>query len=591
MKKILQLFFVLVMLTHNALVFANLPMASAWNLGKNPDGSPIISPLLTEWQSDTDPNYIFYKDLPDVSPSFALNTNVSKFVPLIGFKTLETPAQFIPGTNDIGHLYTQWSSTPIYVDFGGSQSEGQVLAPPPGLIRAAHKNGAKILGSIFLSPPVYGGDKEIEWVKAMVTPSPDGSYLHADQLIKIARAYHFDGYFINQEAILYDETMDRKFVDFIHYFHAKAPDLLIDWYQVPAYSASPKFLQPGTEVFLDYGASMSKWAQTAKTANFPIENIEYGVNGIYTYTLDREMYYLQETYKNQLSIGQFAAERITLHNSDQSPAPDLKTALDRIDVFFNGNVNLQGVNAFVQQRSAITQLPFFTDFNVGQGTEFFVNGQKTNLGKWTSAELQGILPTLAHDTLFSAYYDLTNAYNGGSSLSVTIAPHETLAKYTLFQTQLNLAAKSILKIVYQNEGKQADKLCVSYANGDENCFALTETNQWQSSELLLDEYPKTITTITLQSAINKTSHTIHIGQIYIGEPSITPKAHVDFQYTSHLGKHFIEWQRPAGTAYFDIYQVIDDQESFVARTYNTFYCIDDYPPAEYRIDGSRLDDV
>ena len=575
------------LLWHANIVAATIPMSSAWNLGRNPDGKPIISPLLTEWDSSQDPNYIFYQGLPNISKTFSLNPHLSKFVPLISFSATATPAQFTAGRTDINHLFMQWSATPIFVHFGGSQSEGQVLAPTPGFIRAAHKNGAMILGSIFLSPPVFGGDKEIEWVKDMLKQQADGSFFYADQLIKIAHAYHFDGYFLNQEAILYDQIIDKKFVTFINYFHQQAPDLLIDWYQIPAYSATTQFLQPGTEVFLDYGASMDRWVQSAKTVNFPLENIEYGINGSNVYTLSNMTRYLNDAVKYQLSIGQFATEKIATQGSSQTT---LETALKRVDLFWNGDATLTGVNGYLQQRSAITELPFFTDFNVGQGTDFFIDGNRTDLGNWHSTELQAILPRLQHSPIFTFQYDLSNAFSGGSALAISVSPHESVESYTLFYTELTATKKNtIFSAVYQGSDG-TDTLCVIYKNGNENCIKLLANKQWQRSEIKLDDnLNQTMTAVALYSIANTSAHTIHLGQIYIGEKQTLSPRFIDVKMTAHLGKNFIEWQPIKDANYFDIYISENGYQQLIARTLNTFFCIDGYPQGSYLVKANAFD--
>ena len=69
---------------------------------------------------------------------------------------------------------------------------GLINMPNPAYTNAAHKNGAKSIGCIFL--PRAG-----QTHASMIAKDENGNFPIADKLIEFANYYGFDGYFINQE--------------------------------------------------------------------------------------------------------------------------------------------------------------------------------------------------------------------------------------------------------------------------------------------------------------------------------------------------------------------------------------------------------
>ena len=53
----------------------------------------------------------------------------------------------------------------------------------------------------------------------------------------------------------------------------------------------------------------------------------------------------------------------------------------------------KGVAHNIAERSVINSLPFATDFSIGRGSNYYLDGVLVKAGAWWNRALQGILPT------------------------------------------------------------------------------------------------------------------------------------------------------------------------------------------------------
>ena len=83
-----------------------------------------------------------------------------------------------------------------------------------------------------------------------------------------------------------------------------------------------------------------------------------------------------------------------------------------------------GLSKYVLEKSAITGDSFTTNFNLGNGYNYFKDGQKISERDWNDRSLAGILPTYRWiidnegDNQITPSFDFANAYNGGNSLKL-----------------------------------------------------------------------------------------------------------------------------------------------------------------------------
>ncbi|XP_072548693.1 uncharacterized protein [Salminus brasiliensis] len=112
--------------------------------------------------------------------------------------TLERVPQSILEENRIRFDY--WQYIREFVFFGGSSTEGTVLAPDPAWIDEAHRNGVAIFGTVFLPPLNNGGNKQD--IDELAKPE------NLQKLVDIAQRLNFDGWFLNVES--YESYSDRS---------------------------------------------------------------------------------------------------------------------------------------------------------------------------------------------------------------------------------------------------------------------------------------------------------------------------------------------------------------------------------------------
>ena len=131
---------------------------------------------------------------------------VDYFSPWHGAETVGTPTQ---------------PDDPIVQDTTGRDFEyGLLNIPNPAYTNAAHKNGVKSIGCIFL--PRTGQPSA-----DMLEQDENGGFPVADKLIEIAEYYGFDGYFINQEESIPSENV-KIYKQFTKYLIDHG--LYLQWY-------------------------------------------------------------------------------------------------------------------------------------------------------------------------------------------------------------------------------------------------------------------------------------------------------------------------------------------------------------------------
>eukprot|EP01130_Rhizamoeba_saxonica_P000852 TRINITY_DN1074_c0_g1_i5.p1 TRINITY_DN1074_c0_g1~~TRINITY_DN1074_c0_g1_i5.p1 ORF type:complete len:777 (+),score=126.13 TRINITY_DN1074_c0_g1_i5:483-2813(+) len=126
--------------------------------------------------------------------------------------------------NDI-YNFQYWKYIDILIYF----SHHRFTIPPISWINCSHKNGVKILGTFITE---WDGGK-ID-TKELLDGIPGNRFFYADQMIRIAKSYGFDGWFINFESNLPNKFYVKKTCNFLRYLtdniHHMINGSLVIWY-------------------------------------------------------------------------------------------------------------------------------------------------------------------------------------------------------------------------------------------------------------------------------------------------------------------------------------------------------------------------
>ncbi|MDF1654343.1 MAG: hypothetical protein P1U34_04445 [Coxiellaceae bacterium] len=545
-------------------------------------------------------NAKYYQRTTPLSQRVKLNQNAGNMVPYFGFDDSNTAAQIEFGHHVPQELNWQYLQSMVY--FGGSQSGGQVLAPTPGWIHAAHQNGVKISGTIFFSPPVFGGDKEYKAFDDMVTPGPVQKKI-AQQLALLADTYGFDGWFINQEV----ESMDQKKLigmqSFIHQLHLADPKLIVTWYDDSDpwtflnNSINALLVDPQADktiynpVFINYGwGNPQQYVAAAGHINYPVKNIHYGIDvpegSMYTWTA-------QQGYFNRVmptpstaygALTEWDYMTLITKTNDGKPGNESLNVMNQNERAFwtnNKPPMIDGASRYVPWFTAVNQLPFNSYFNTGQGNDYFIDGSAQQVGSWHDIGQQDLLPSWQfsftssiNNNTVRINYDYQQAYEGGASLQLR-AKHMMAGEIItvpLYKASLVLGKNNIVKFVNaSNQPTLNSTICLTI-NGRKHCVGKRESvnGVWVMQREDLSAYVgQTVTEVDLKlqskQIINRIDY--HLGQIFIGSPFANPGSvdiHPEVKNNCQPGLDCLTWPLVDSAV---SYRVYNDEHRFVGVTH------------------------
>ncbi|MEM7048769.1 MAG: glycoside hydrolase [Acidobacteriota bacterium] len=544
----------------------NQPYASFWF----PDE------LLT-WSPDTDPDAPYNRAAVPLQsrflfPGTQVNGNARAGEGLVAAlsimhpSTSFNPSQGAPSFDVFAFNYWQYIDTLVF--WGGSAGEGLILAPNPGVIDAAHRNGVKVLGTIFFPPNVFGG--QIQWVQDLVQMQ-GATYPVADKLIEVAETYGFEGWFINQETNGGDTALATAIRDFVRYIHDNS-SLEIMWYdsmiesgpiawQNQLNSLNDAFFEEnavtvGDQFFLNFFWNNNRLISSAANAQAlgrsPYDlfaGADVQANGYNTVVNWGALFPDGQTHRT--SLGLFAPNWTWTDALDND---DFYTRANRFWVGANRDPrntttpdDWKGIAHYVPAWSAIDSLPFVTHFNTGQGRGFSIDGEQLSDQDWHNRGLQEILPTWrwimrpAPDPAFAAQnpptepalrggnlrpdLDWSESYYGGTSLKVAGNlgdPQELL----LFKTKLPITTSTSLQLAFKTGfgGPSHLEVGVAFEDGSNltafDYLAVGNSNSadWNLVDLALDAYDgETLAAISLRFAAPSpvNGYQVHIGRIAV----------------------------------------------------------------------------
>lgn len=363
------------------------------------------------------------------------------------------------------YLFNYWQYTDYYASWHGITTKGTpenlydpeaswttrafefglINMPNPAYTNAAHKNGSKSIGCIFL--PRTG-----QTHSSMIEKDENGEFPVAKKLIEFANFYGFDGYFINQEETIpsADVPVYKEFTKYLI-----ENDIYIQWYdsitpsgrltyQNRLNASNSTFIHDdayglgkvNSSLFVNYDWFRSNYLQTsfdhAAQRNidlftevfFGVEANQGKLSGSHGSALNVDKIYEPGTKNLRGSLALFTpsdwiqrglegdigvkgaennsgyywmiAERERMYYSGvaQDPTNTGKmSGYQNSDIGVNNAGGWVGVADFASERSVIGGANFYTNFNTGHGMEYYQNGQVINSNEWANMNIQDILPT------------------------------------------------------------------------------------------------------------------------------------------------------------------------------------------------------
>lgn len=460
------------------------PVFAGSGLPGQPYASYWFPSTILDWDPATDPDAPFNRaSVPlgtrFVSPYFNVNPHAHPGEARVQALVAFAPTSFNPSQGSATMDYyalNYWQYIDALVFWGGSAGEGLILAPNPTVIDAAHRNGVPVLGNVYLPPTAFGG--QIQWVRDFVQHDGNGVFPVADKMIEAAEYYGFDGWFINQETAGGNAQLATDMRDMLEYFHAHS-NLAIVWYdsmtatgainyQNALTAQNQMFFQDGTTrvsdaMFLNFNwtaTGLQNSATLAQSLGRSAYDLNAGIdvesNG-YNTSVNWDAVF-PEGSSHVTSIGFYRPE--WTYNSSASPA-DFYTRDNRFWVGPNHDPSntlttaaWKGVANYIPANSPINTMPFFTNFNTGQGSLYAIDGVVRATDAWNNLSLQDVLPTwrwiLRSDgTPLTASLDWSDAYWGGTSLVVS-GTLDANNDMLLYETELQVSDSTKLEVVFKS---------------------------------------------------------------------------------------------------------------------------------------------
>jgi endo-beta-N-acetylglucosaminidase D len=479
------------------------PYASYWYPDSLPSGSPgpgITWRSLKDWRAATDPDVAFNAASIPLARRFTptpanptARSGQARIQALVSFgPTSSNPSQG-SATADC-YALTHWAYIDELVFWGGSSGEGLILAPNAPVVDAAHRHGVPVLGNIFLPPAAYGG--QLQWTRDLVQKDASGRYPLAAQLVAVAAAYGFDGWFVNAETGGGDSALGADMLGFVRelkqlaaargqrvtWYDAMTVNGTVDW-QGALDSRNQALFQAADDMFVDFRWSAGSLASSGDLAD-RLGRSRYelwaGVDvesGGWNTSVDWDAI-VPADRPHTTSIGLYRPEWTRDHLPAGHTPEEFHAADDR---FWTGRSldpsrpdTTDGWRApavSVADRSTVTGLPFATVFNTGHGLRWYEDGAVTSDGPWNHLGLQDRLPSRrwvvrTQGQRPAVSFDFADAWRGGSSVLVDGALDRP-AVLDLYATRLPLGPDTVVELTCRADaGEVRIELAVATAEPD-----------------------------------------------------------------------------------------------------------------------------
>lgn len=548
------------------------------------------------------------------------------------------------------NVFSNWQYIDQLVYWGGSSGEGIIVPPSPDVTDAAHKNGVPVLGTVFFPQTAHGG--KIEWLDTFLKKDADGTFPLVDKLIEVAQSYGFDGWFINQEtdAVVtsFDEAKENKkeqtadnaggltkehadlMQEFIKEFKKKQADLAIMWYdsmtsegkmdwqnaltdQNQAYLVDANMNPLADSMFLNF------WWNTEQLASKELlkaSKEKANELGIDPYDLFAGIDVQEKGYATPVDWDLFVDDKGVPYTSlglyvpswtysSASDPDDFQNREERFWVNDKGDPtqtsalegqDWPGISTYALEQTAITSLPFVTNFNTGNGYNYFIKGQKVSSLDWNNRSMQDIMPTyrwiMEHDKNndLSIRMDYAEAFNGGNSLLFrgNMTKNAT-SQVKLYRMETTVTKDSEITTTAKASDTTNLAIVLAFEDGSTGTIEPSEKvgNEWTTLNYSLEKFAgKTITSLSYKITSEKTNDTyeLHLGQLAMTDSPSTEKLIVanaevedvvfDEEESNYAGIRLAWDSKESQADHYEIYRINkDDTRSFLGATPATTHYI------------------
>ena len=480
-------------------------------------------------------------------------------------------------------VYSMWNYTNIF----GSWNHG-FFSAPAAWTDAAHKNGSDIYSGIKFFDTTGGRpDGAGSWIQYCTEKDTNGNFKYVDAIINCLMYFGFDGINYNWEDSGYNKT---DIVNFHRALWKKAAENGFDNYHSGIYTSQnsissamqAKWLLGDKEgrthdLMLNYSSGDFSYqlSSSAKVAIDATGSTDGIYAGMWFVTMNRGWNRLNaDDYSKRMNIclwGEHAQSRIWSYNvgadayeqqanyqylMERLMSGGNRNPLQRPAVSNTGNEwevkegkdkplqNYAGLATWIPERSSIFgNLPFATNFNLGNGDRYAYKGKKT-AGSWYNMATQDVVPTYRWlvvkpgtqtvSTDIDATFTHADQYIGGSSLLLTGKATAAGTDVVLYKTDLNVSAGTpFAKIAVKSgkEGTNASSLYVIVQKADGSWVEAPVGNvtgaNWQEMKVALNGVSKSdvIKHIGLRVKGSDNAYKMYVGKLEINDDvKATPAA-------------------------------------------------------------------
>jgi mannosyl-glycoprotein endo-beta-N-acetylglucosaminidase len=496
-----------------------------------------------------------------------------------------------------------------YVDVMYYYVHRLAAVPPTVWINAAHRNGVKMCAAV--TADCAGCPGEVD--KLFVDPAAA-----AKQLFLIASTYGFDGWMIDIENGADPSANVRQTMTLLRgMVLPNGQPCEAGYYQAGVYEVDDRsypFFRAGTFFQSDYtsgpGHPARSYNYLQRQGQVDARFATYWAVYVYSYEDSRGSLCNGSACLDMSGfIGQLAQARMTGptagyyqslgvyapgwtmyggQNSTSAPLPprDQFHATDRL--FWVGanpriapdgtlQTSTRALSNYIPARTSIIAKPFVTRFNTGEGSSFWLAGQRAVNREWNHLSSQDRLPTWLVPInqpapAVTADYAYSDAYDGGSSLACQgpIAPGQRV-EYALYQTKINLQTSTTVTFRYllRNAQSPLPYLKLNFSDGTSATVPATRGGGWLIAAQNIAPRAATLDSIFL-GVVNE-SPTAATVDVLIGELRVIDASPVQppgILTPTRVGD-LLSWSPPSGPWtiwYYNLFAVTGSVASLVGRT-------------------------